>query len=56
MPTLFPALSGAGLSLGVGGQLGTSDKNLWGLQDSLALSVEFKGNFPGDPALTSPEA
>lgn len=56
MPTLFPAPSGAGLSLGVGGQLGTSDKNLWGLQDSLALSVEFKGNFPGDPALTSPEA
>ena len=56
MPTLFPAPIGAALSLGMGGQLGTSDKNLQGLQDSLALLVEFKGNFPGDPALTSPEA
>lgn len=56
MPTLFPVPSGAGLSLGVGGQLGTSDKNLQGLQDSLALLVEFKGNFPGDLARASPEA
>ena len=55
MPTLFPAPSGAALSLGMGGQLGTFDKNLQGPQYILALLVEVKGNFPGDPALTSPE-